>query len=130
MSTWLMDNYTNPEYKKTLIGDNVFSKRYSAKSCNDDITLFFDIKNDVINDVGFDGEGCALSIACANSFCRLIKQQNVAEAKMLANKFLLAIENKKLTENLDNELANFEKNIITGKRKICLSIVPNIINTI
>lgn len=56
-------------------------------TCGDEITLELRVKDGVIEDAAFLGDGCAISQASANIMIDLIKGKTVTEAQKLASTF-------------------------------------------
>lgn len=56
-------------------------------SCGDDITLELRIKDGIIEDAGFTGDGCAISQASSSMMIDLILGKTVEEAKKLLSTF-------------------------------------------
>ena len=61
-------------------------------SCWDDITLELRVKDGIIEDAGFLGEGCAISQASASLMLDLVKGRSVEEARRLAGLFLAMVK--------------------------------------
>jgi nitrogen fixation NifU-like protein len=55
--------------------------------CGDALTLWVKLENDVITDVSFRGQGCAISKASASLMTEAIKGHTVAEAEALFDRF-------------------------------------------
>jgi nitrogen fixation NifU-like protein len=55
--------------------------------CGDRVTVYLLLENDVIRDVSFQGEGCAISKASASMMTELLKGKTRAEAKAIFNNF-------------------------------------------
>lgn len=56
--------------------------------CGDRLTLYLTVdEHDVIRDVGFDGKGCAISVASASLMTEAVKGKTVQEAKRLFEGF-------------------------------------------
>lgn len=56
-------------------------------SCGDELELFLNVEDDVVTDVRFSGEGCAISQASASMMTAAIKGRPVAEVLSLSSKF-------------------------------------------
>jgi nitrogen fixation NifU-like protein len=57
--------------------------------CGDELHLYLKVDNDErIADVGFEGKGCAISVASASMMTELVKGKPVAEAKALMDAFV------------------------------------------
>ena len=55
--------------------------------CGDQITLYLKLNNDVIEDIGFQGSGCAISKASASMMTSAIKGKTREEAAVLSDEF-------------------------------------------
>lgn len=51
--------------------------------CGDKLTLYLAVQDGVIHDIGFDGEGCAISVASASLMAEQLKSKTVADALAL-----------------------------------------------
>ena len=59
----IMEHYQNPINRK-IINDESYEKVNTAnESCIDNIDMYILIKDNVIKDICFDGEACAISIS-------------------------------------------------------------------
>ena len=68
-------------------------------SCGDEITLEIRVKDDIIEDASFVGDGCAISMASTSMMIDLIRGKKVEEAKQLAQLFMNMIHGKVTDEN-------------------------------
>ncbi len=55
--------------------------------CGDRITLYLDLKDGVVCDVGFEGAGCAISTASASMMTEALKGKTEAQIEELFNRF-------------------------------------------
>jgi nitrogen fixation NifU-like protein len=55
--------------------------------CGDHFTVYLDIENGAIKDIGFQGSGCAISKASASMMTQSLKGKTAAEAEELFTKF-------------------------------------------
>lgn len=69
--------------------------------CGDRITLGVSLDGDVIRDVGFEGAGCAISMASASTMTEAIKGCTRAEAQALFEKFHELVTGKNREPDLD-----------------------------
>jgi len=49
--------------------------------CGDELSIFLDVQNEKIDDVSFDGQGCAISKASASLMTARLKGKTVEEAR-------------------------------------------------
>jgi nitrogen fixation protein NifU and related proteins len=69
-------------------------------SCGDELELFIDNENNLIKDVKFTGQGCALSMSSASLMTQAIKGKTFKEAQALLQEFLAFILDE---EELDEQ---------------------------
>jgi nitrogen fixation NifU-like protein len=55
--------------------------------CGDKLTLYLKLKDGVIDEVTFEGSGCAISVASASLMTEILKGKSEAEAESLFQKF-------------------------------------------
>ena len=55
--------------------------------CGDRLKLYLKINNDHIDDISFDGSGCAISVASASLMTDLMKGKSINEAENIFNEF-------------------------------------------
>jgi nitrogen fixation NifU-like protein len=55
--------------------------------CGDHFTVYLDVKDNAIHDIGFQGSGCAISKASASMMTQALKGKSAAEAEELFAKF-------------------------------------------
>jgi nitrogen fixation protein NifU and related proteins len=55
--------------------------------CGDHVTVYLDVKDGVIRNISFEGEGCAIAKASASMMTSAIKGKTVAEASEIFKRF-------------------------------------------
>jgi len=72
------------------------------ENCGDIIRVFLEIEDSIINDISFDGNGCAICIASASLMTKHLKKLTTEEALSVYNEFhdLITVDlsNKRLGE--------------------------------
>ena len=81
----ILDHGKNPrnfgvleQYTCTAEGNNPM--------CGDQLTVYIDIKDDVVSDVSYRARGCAISIASASIMSSMIKGRTIEEVHILFDK--------------------------------------------
>ena len=69
--------------------------------CGDRIDIFLIVENNIIKDISFKGEGCAISKASASLMTSTLKGMKISEAEKLFDKFHELVTGKQ-EENQDN----------------------------
>lgn len=70
-------------------------------SCGDEITVQLKIKDGIISDASFIGDGCAISQASADIMIDMIMGKNVTEARHLAENFIKMIKGEATPDEID-----------------------------
>lgn len=98
----LTDHNLHPGHKEDLPDANLVLEGVNP-SCGDDIVLKLKVKDGVIEDGAFQGEGCAISQASVDMMLDLIIGKKTEEALNLADIFLRMIKGK-VTEEEKEQL--------------------------
>ena len=84
----IMEHYQNPLNKDKVIGEGYEKVNTSNQSCIDNIDLYILIKDNIIKDICFTGEACAISISSTSIMIKNLIGKTVNEAKVYINNFL------------------------------------------
>ncbi|MCR5283893.1 MAG: SUF system NifU family Fe-S cluster assembly protein [Lachnospiraceae bacterium] len=91
----------HPGHKQPLMRPN-FERRGSNPTCGDDITLQLTLDdNGLIEDVGFTGEGCAISQASSDIMLDMIEGKTKEEALALVESFLKMVRGGATEEEIE-----------------------------
>jgi len=96
----LTDHNLHPGNKRDIPDANLVLEGINP-SCGDDIILKLRVKDGIIEDGGFTGDGCAVSQASADMMLDLIIGKPEAEARRLSEIFLRMIKGKITEEELE-----------------------------
>ncbi len=78
----IIDHYRNP--RNFYILENAHRKVHGYNPlCGDDLTVYLNLENGVIQNVSFQGSGCAISQASASLMTKNVKGKKVEEAENL-----------------------------------------------
>lgn len=82
----IMDHYKNPHNKGKFEEEGVSVDLHNP-TCGDRITLQMKIKDGIVEDARFVGEGCSISISSASMMTDAVKGKTLEEALKLAEQF-------------------------------------------
>ena len=82
----IVDHSQTPRNRHTMANASQSAEGFNPL-CGDKVTIFLKITNNVIEDVSFEGCGCAISIASASLMTEQLKGKTEAEAQALFNDF-------------------------------------------
>jgi nitrogen fixation NifU-like protein len=104
----ILDHNRNPRNFKEIPNATRKVEGYNPL-CGDHYTVFLQLDGDTIRDVGFTGNGCAISKASASVMSATVKGKQRAEAETLFDTFhkLVTGENAGLSEAELGKLAAF-----------------------
>ena len=92
------------QWNRHSVEDKTISLEGVNPSCGDDIVLELRMKDNIIEDAGFVGDGCAISQASASIMVDLVKGKSVKEAKKLMKLFFGMIKGEITDESQIEEL--------------------------
>lgn len=125
----IMDNYNDP-MNKGLIDDNSYLKtRTSSESCIDDLSFMMKIENNIIKDIRFDGEACAISTSATSIMIRSLIGKSVDDAKKILINYKNMIEEKDYDKELLSELVVYDSISKQPNRKNCALLPYKAINS-
>src|SRR5687767_13437314 len=82
----ILDHNKNPQNFKKIEKPTRSAEGYNPL-CGDRYTIFINLDGDVIQDVGFQGAGCAISKASASVMSTSVKGKTSGEAESLFHRF-------------------------------------------
>ena len=82
----LLEHNSKPRNFRRVEDANSTAEGYNPL-CGDQITLYLKVVDDVVEDVGFQGVGCAISRASASMMTQSIKGRSLEEAQFIFNAF-------------------------------------------
>ena len=81
----------------------------------DHLTVYLDLENGLVKDVGFQGSGCAISKAAASMMTQAVKGKSKEQAENLFNEFHQMVTGELNEEIEENRLGNLK--IFAGVRE-------------
>ncbi len=121
----IMDNYKNPSRFSKKDPEGYQHATSKSKTCLDHFEVFVSIKNDIIQDIVFNGEGCSVSTSTLNLVSTYLIDLPTSEAMVFISKYKKFIKEGK-TENFEpKDLVAFENVHIHLNRVVCALIGTN-----
>ena len=96
----ILDHGKNPRNKGKCEGYTNDAKAHNPL-CGDKVHIFLKLRNEkLVEDLSFEGEGCAISLASASILTEVTKGKDLSFIKKISEDFLNMIKNKsKITLN-------------------------------
>lgn len=99
----IMDHYKSPRNKGVLDGE-ALTVDMNNPTCGDRIQLQFQVEDNIVKNVKFDGEGCSISMASASMMTQAVKGKKLEEALKMSELFSQMMMGENInTEKLDLE---------------------------
>ena len=115
----ILDGYQNP-YHKQDINDKTFIKiNTNNESCIDNLDIYFNIEQNIIKDVYFNGEACAISTSATSIMLKKLVGKTIEEAKKLLENYKNMINEQPYDSNLLGELNVYDEIYLQPNRKNC-----------
>ncbi len=119
----VLDHGKNPRNKNKLKSFNKEAKGHNPL-CGDKIHIFLKLDNDKkVEDISFEGEGCAISIASASIMTETIKGKEFNVAKKILENFLNMLkEGSKLRINSLSQDENTTMMSLSGVKRFPMRV--------
>ena len=91
----ILDHGKNPKNKGKCLGFN-HEAEANNPLCGDKVHIYLNLdKENIVKDISFEGEGCAISLASASILTETLKNKNLNLTKNISKNFLEMIKSKK-----------------------------------
>ena len=101
--------------------DSYIKVNTNSPTCIDNIDIYILFDKDIIKDISFEGEACAISTSAASIMTKLIKGKTIKEVKQLINDYNDMIETGNGKDDLEEALA-YSNIYLQQNRKSCATI--------
>ena len=119
----IIDNYQNPMNKELIDDDSYLKVNQASESCIDNLDFMMKIEDNIVKDIRFDGEACAISTSATSIMIRLLIGKSVSEVKNILMNYKNMIEEKNYDKELLKEL-NIYDNISKQANRIKCAMLP------
>lgn len=123
----MLDHYTNPNNKESVINKHYKSIHNASESCIDDITVYMLVEDNIIKDCKFDGVGCTICTSSTDIMCDLIIDKSLTEAKLIIDEYYKMVDEKPYDEDSLQEANCFDTLYQQANRIKCGTIGINAI---
>ena len=118
----IMDHYDHPNNKREPKHNNYLSINMNSENCIDDITVFLDVKDDIVIDCCFTGVACTISTASTDIMCDLVVNKSLKDAKYIIEQFENMIHELPYDESVLDEAIVFMNTSKQAARIKCATI--------
>ena len=118
----IMDHYQNPRNHGLVYDDSYQKVNMDSSTCIDDIDVQAKFNGDVVEDVRFDGEACAICTASTSIMTELVKGKTKEEAMHIVDNYMHMIYEKEYDPELLEEAIAFKNTHKQANRIKCATL--------
>ena len=120
--TIILENYQNPK-NRGLLRDNSYNYiSTNSESCIDQIDLEIKIENNIVKDIRFDGEACAICTSSTSIMIKSLIGKEKKDALEIIDNFENMIEEKEYNEEILGEAIVYSDISKQPNRKKCATL--------
>lgn len=115
----MLDNYQNPFNKKVPNDKSYIKVNTNNESCIDNLDIYFKIEDNIIKDITFFGEACAISTSATSIMNRLLIGKTKEEVLNILDNYENMINEKEYNKDILKDLNVYEEIYLQPNRKTC-----------
>ena len=121
----ILENYQEPLNRGLVEDESYLKVNTNSESCIDNLDFMMKIEDNVIKDIRFDGEACAISTSASSIMIQCLIGKTVKEAKDILNNYKNMIQEKEYDEKLLGELIVYDE-ISKQPNRINCALLPSV----
>lgn len=123
----ILDNYQNPTNRGLINDSHYIKENTNNESCIDNLDIEMKVENDIITDIRFDGEACAISTSATSIMIKTLIGKTTNDARKILKNYDNMILEKEYDEDVLGELIVYDEIYKQPNRKTCALLPRNAI---
>ena len=115
----MLEHYQNPVNRGLVEEDGYLKINTRSDSCVDNIDIMLKLENDIIKDVRFDGEACAICTSATSIMIKTLIGKNIDEVKAIVQNYERMINEEPYDKDALAELIVYDEIYKQPSRKRC-----------
>lgn len=115
----ILENYVNPFNKGMIDDDSYIKVNSNNESCIDEVNLMVKLENNIIKDIRFDGEACAICTSSTSIMIKILLNKNLTELNNMLQNFKKMINGDEYDSELLKEANVYNDIYLQPSRKTC-----------
>ncbi len=115
----ILENYVNPFNKGMIDDDSYIKVNSNNESCIDEVNLMVKLENNIIKDIRFDGEACAICTSSTSIMIKILLNKNLTELNNILQNFKKMINGDEYDSELLKEANVYNDIYLQPSRKTC-----------
>ena len=121
----ILDNYQEPMNRGLIDDDSYLKANTNSESCIDNLDFMMKIEDDIVKDIRFDGEACAISTSATSIMIRSLIGKNVSDVEKILINYKNMIDEKEYDSETLGELNVYDEICKQPNRKNC-ALLPSV----
>lgn len=117
----ILDNYSHP-FNRGTGSDDYIKVNSNNESCIDNIDLYIKFEDDIIKDIKFDGEACAISTASTSIMIKNMIGKSTDEVLTYIKNFEAMLNEESYEDTDFCEALVFDETYKQGNRRTCVTL--------
>ena len=114
-----MDHYNNPRNRRNVLDKTYLKVNTRNTNCIDNLDIYMKIEDNIIKDIAFTGEACAISISSASIMTTNLKDKSVSAALNYINNMDNMLNDKDYDPDVLKEAVVYVDNKNTSRKTCC-----------
>jgi len=115
----IMDYSKDTTHRGLINDDRYFKENTRSNSCIDNMDMMVKLNNDIIEDVLFDGEACAICTSATSIWSDILIGKTIAEVKKIVDNYNKMINEEEYDKKILGNLQVFDEIALQPARKNC-----------
>lgn len=115
----ILEHYQHPKNKGLIDDDTYIKINMNNESCIDEVNLMIKLENDVITDIRFDGEACAICTSATSIMIDTLIGKTLEEVKELYQNYSNMIDEKEYNPTILEQANAYDDIYKQPNRKKC-----------
>ncbi len=115
----ILEHYQNPKNKGVIEDENYIKVNSNNESCIDNIDIYLLVENNIIKDIHFNGEACAISTSSTSIMIENLIGKTIEEANDYIKNFENMIKEEEYDANLLQDGLVYQDIYKQNNRKNC-----------
>ena len=115
----LLENFQNPTNKGLIDDESYIKVNTNNESCIDELDIMIKIEDNIIKDMRFDGEACAISTSTASVMIKTLIGKSIDDALTIINNYQNMIDEKEYNKEILGEAIIYDEIYKQPNRKKC-----------
>lgn len=115
----MLEHYQNPVNRGLVEEEGYLKINTRSDSCVDNIDIMLKLENDIVKDVRFDGEACAICTSATSIMIKTLIGKNIDEVKAIVQNYEKMINEEPYDKDVLAELIVYDEIYKQPSRKRC-----------